>query len=422
MKFCELTQEERAALLADYTAEYEKYKARGLHLDLSRGKPAAEQLDLSNRLLEGLSVADCTAAADFRNYGMSEGIPAMRRLFSDLFGIPEELILACGNSSLQLMHDTLMRCMLFGVGQGHTPWCREEHLKWLCITPGYDRHFAITERLGFELISVPMTPTGPDMDLVETLVKDPSVKGIWCVPKYSNPTGNTYDEATVRRLVSMPCGAEDFRIFWDNAYAVHALGADTEELADVFALAEEAGNKDRVYYFASTSKITFPGAGVAMMAASERNLEHLKALMNLQTIGYDKINQYRHVMFLKNKETTAAHMRALGEALNPKFDCTLRHLAPLREEGLASYTEPKGGYFISLNVLPKTARRVYFLMKEAGVTLTKVGATFPYGVDPDDSNLRLAPTYASLEDLELGMSILALCVRIAALELLHRSM
>ncbi len=421
MKFCDLTGEERASLLAEYTAKYEAYRARGLHLDLSRGKPAAEQLDLSGGLLEALSMADCkTAESDYRNYGVAEGIPAMRRLFSEMLGVPEELILACGNSSLQLMHDTLMRCMVFGVGDGHTPWCREEHIKWLCVVPGYDRHFAITERLGFELISVPMTETGPDMDMVEKLAADPSVKGIWCVPKYSNPTGNTYSEQTVRRLVSMPCAAEDFRIFWDNAYAVHSLGDQTDDLADVFALAKEAGNEDRVYYFSSTSKITFPGAGVAMMAASEHNLQHLKPLMNLQTIGYDKLNQCRHVAFLKDKETTMAHMRALGETLRPKFECTLRHLAPLREEGLVTYTEPKGGYFVSLNVLPKTARRVYFLMKEAGVTLTKVGGTFPYGVDPGDSNLRLAPTYATLEELELGMEILAISVRIAALEFFNR--
>lgn len=417
MKFNELSAEERAALLSQYTAEYEAYRARGLRLDLSRGKPAAEQLDLSNGLFQALSAEDCRATgADYRNYGLGEGIPAMRHLFSELYGVPEELILACGNSSLQLMHDTLMRCMVFGVGDGHTPWCREERIKWLCVTPGYDRHFAITERLGFELISVPMTEDGPDMDMVEELVKDSAVKGMWCVPKYSNPTGNTYSEETVRRLVSMPCAAPDFRIFWDNAYAIHDLELDGDVLADVFALAEEVGNEDRIYYFASTSKITFPGAGVAMMAASKHNLAHLKPLMNLQTIGYDKINQCRHVAFLKDGATTMAHMHALADSLRPKFACTLRHLSELRALGIASYTEPKGGYFVSLDVLPGTARRVFFLMKEAGVTLTQVGATFPYGVDPKDTNLRLAPTYATLEELELGMSILVLAVKIAALE------
>ncbi len=417
MKFCDLTRDQRAALLTQYTAEYEAYRARGVKLDLSRGKPAAEQLDLANGILAALPPEACHAGTvDYRNYGLGEGTPAMRRLFAELYGVPEELVLACGNSSLQLMHDTLVRCMLFGVGDGHTPWCRAERIKWLCVTPGYDRHFAITEKLGFELISVPMTASGPDMDMVEQLVRDPAVKGIWCVPKYSNPTGNTYTEDTVRRLVSMPCAAPDFRIFWDNAYAIHDLTEDGDTLPDVFALAKAAGQEDRIYYFGSTSKITFPGAGVAMMAASAHNLSHLKPLMNLQTIGYDKLNQCRHVAFLKDKTTTMTHMRALADTLRPKFDCTLRHLAELRALGLATYTEPKGGYFVSLDVLPGTARRVFFLMKEAGVTLTQVGATYPYGVDPHDSNLRLAPTYATLAELELGMRMLTLAVKIAALE------
>lgn len=420
MKFCDMTAEERAIALRSCMEEYEGYRARGLHLDLSRGKPAAEQLDLANGLLTALTPDDCTEGGfDLRNYGMGEGIGSMRRLFAELYGVKEERILACGNSSLQLMHDTLMRYMVFGATKGGKPWAQEPRIKWICITPGYDRHFAITERLGFELLSVPMRADGPDMDAVEELVKDPAVRGIWCVPKYSNPTGNTYSEEVVRRLVSMPCAAADFRIFWDNAYAVHDLTPDGDILADVFALAEEAGTVDRVMYFASTSKITFPGAGVAMMAASEGNLAYLKPLMNLQTIGYDKLNQRRHVAFLKDAAHTMVHMHALGACLKRKFDITLSHLAPLRELGIASYTEPRGGYFISLDVLPGTAKRVFSLMKEAGVTLTQVGATYPYGIDPEDKNLRLAPTYATEDDLDLGMRILSLAVRIAALESLR---
>ena len=416
MKYCDMASEQREALLAFCKAQYEAFCARGLRLDLSRGKPAAEQLDLANGLLGELTPEQVReGGVDFRNYGVGEGTPAMRRLFSELYGVREELVLACGNSSLQLMHDTLMRYMVFGAYAGGTPWAKQT-VKWICVTPGYDRHFAITDKLGFELLSVPMLADGPDMDKVEELVKDPAVRGIWCVPKYSNPTGNTYSEEVVRRLVSMPCAAPDFRIFWDNAYAVHDFTPDGDTLADVFALAEAVGNEDRVMYFASTSKITFPGAGVAMMAASERNLAFLKPLMNLQTIGYDKINQCRHVVFLKNKAHAMKHMYALGACLKEKFDLVLSYLGELREAGIASYTEPKGGYFVSLDVCPGTARRVFELVKGAGVTLTQVGATFPYGIDPEDKNLRLAPTYATVEELSLGMQILCLAVKIAALE------
>ena len=418
-KYAELSEGE---LLGEHKAllkQYNDYKKMNLHLDLSRGKPNSDQLDISLPLLsEARPREKCFSinGVDCRNYGVLDGIPEMKNLFADMLGIKAEYITVGGNSSLQLMYDTLARAMLFGVLGSRRPWCKEEIKKWICVTPGYDRHFKMTELFGFELISVPMTPTGPDMDMVERIVKDPTVKGIWCVPKYSNPTGNTYSDETVRRLAAMECAAPDFRIMWDNAYAVHDLYDEGDELLDIFTEAEKCGTLDRIFYFTSTSKITFPGGGVAMLAASPANLNHISQFLGVQTIGYDKLNQLRHTSYFKDKEAVKKHMKILAEFIGRKFDITLKALDGLEGLGIATWTKPKGGYFISLDVLPGTAKRVYNLMQEAGVTLTAVGATYPYGIDPQDKNLRIAPTYPSDDEVRLATEILVLAVKLAALE------
>ena len=420
-RYDSLTKNEREALLSELLAEYKGYCERKLKLDLSRGKPNAEHLDESTALLEfPITREDCISESgvDMRNYGVLDGLPEMKALFAEILGIKEEYVFIGGNSSLQLMFDTLMRAMVFGVVGSERPWSQESGLKWICITPGYDRHFKITETLGFELISVKMNADGPDMDEVERLVKDPKVKGIWCVPKYSNPTGNTYSDEVVRRLARMECAAPDFRIMWDNAYCIHDLSEEGDKLLDIFAEAEKCGNVNRIFYFSSTSKITFPGAGVALFAASTENLKQIKPLISAQTIGYDKINQIRHIKFLKDKDRVHAHMMKLAEHIGRKFKITLDAFSALSGLGIAEWTEPRGGYFISLDMLVGSAKRVYGLMKDAGVTLTDVGATFPYGRDPEDKNLRIAPTYPSDEDLTLATEILVLAVKIAALEAL----
>lgn len=423
-KYSSMTKDE---LMLEYKAveeKYNSYKQLGLSLDLSRGKPNSDQLDISLPLLsEARPREKCFSinGVDCRNYGVLDGIPEMKRLFADMLGIKEEYITVGGNSSLQLMYDTLARAMLFGVVGSEGPWCKQEGLKWICIVPGYDRHFKMTEFLGFELLSVDMTASGPDMDRVEELVKDPKVKGIWCVPKYSNPTGNTYSDETVRRLAKMKCAAPDFRIMWDNAYAVHDLGDDTDELLDIFTEAEKCGNEDRIFYYASTSKITFPGGGVAMMAASRKNLDQIATYLGVQTIGYDKLNQLRHTTYFKDKESVHKHMMILADFIGRKFDITLDSLSDLNGLEIAKWTNPKGGYFISLDVMPGTAKRVYDLAKEAGVTLTTVGATYPYGIDPEDKNLRIAPTYPTDNEVRDASRILVLAVKMAAIEKLIKN-
>ena len=420
-EYAKYTKEELQKEFETLMGKYEEYKKMGLRLDLSRGKPNSDQLDISLPILsEARPREKCFSenGVDCRNYGVLDGIPEMKRLFAEMLGIKTEYISVGGNSSLQLMYDTLSRAMLFGVLGSDRPWCEEKDRKWICITPGYDRHFKMTELFGFKLLSVPMTATGPDMDLVEKLVLDPSVKGIWCVPKYSNPSGNTYSDETVRRLASMECGAKDFRIDWDNAYAVHSFTDEDDKLLDIFAEAKRAGNDNRVLYFASTSKITLPGSGVAIVSASEANLKNIRAFMGIQTIGYDKINQIRHVRYFKNAEGIRSHMKHLGEAIKRKFDITLSVLEELDGLGIAEWTKPHGGYFVSLDVTGGSAKRVYELVKNAGVTLTQVGATYPYGIDPEDKNLRLAPTYPSDEDLKLACEILVLSVKLASLETL----
>ncbi len=412
---------------AEKSREYEILKERylafcgeGLSLDLSRGKPSAEQLDLCEDMFSAVtSAADARAESGFdcRNYGELCGLAEARRFFSDYTGVPAENIIVCGNSSLNLMYDAITRCMLLGTVGSPRPWCREEKLKFLCPAPGYDRHFAITESLGFELIPVEMTAEGPDMDAVEALVRDPAVKGIWCVPKYSNPTGVTFSEETVRRLASMETAAPDFRIFWDNAYIIHAFGEEDDELADIFAYAKAAGNEDRVFYFTSTSKVTFPGGGISMIAASEANLKQIRAAMSVQTIGHDKLNQLRHVRIFREEGSLHRRMMEHGAVIGRKFKILLSVLErDLADTGVAEWTSPRGGYFSSLNVPDGCAARVYGLCKEAGVVLTKVGATYPYGLDPRDRNLRLAPSFAKDADLQKAAEVLTVAVRMAALE------
>ncbi len=417
--YSELSCSERRALYSALEAEYKEYVGRGLSLDLSRGKPNSTQLDISQGLMAvDMSKENCFAKNGFdcRNYGVLEGLAEMREFFAEALDLRAEDIVIGGNASLQLMYDTLVRAMLFGVYGSARPWCREEKIKWICVVPGYDRHFKITEALGFELLSVQMTADGPDMDEVERLVKDPAVKGIWCVPKYSNPTGNTYSDKTVERLVSMECAAPDFRIMWDNAYAIHDFDENGDKLANVFELADKYGNRDRIFYFSSTSKVTFPGSGVSFIAASENNRRQFMPYFGTQAISYDKINQLRHLKFFGSVENLSRHMLKLGADIKTKFDITLAELDALRGLGIAEWTEPRGGYFVSLDVLPGTASRVFELMKGAGVTLTSVGATFPYGKDPEDKNLRIAPTYPSGEELKTATAILVVAVKLAALE------
>ncbi len=422
MNYQSLTQEEAKREYGKLLAEYEAYKKEGLALDLSRGKPSAEQLRLGDGMLTILSGEDdCVSESGFdcRNYGQAYGLPEAKRFFSRFTGVPEEQIIVCGNSSLNIMYDAVVRCLLYGAGPGSRPWCREGKLKFLCPAPGYDRHFSVTESLGFELIPVDMTPTGPDMDAVEALVAaDPAIKGIWCVPKYSNPTGVTYSEETVRRLASMKTAAPDFRIFWDNAYAIHAFDpAEDEPLADIFALAGQAGNEDRIFYFTSTSKIVFPGAGISMIAASAPNLALIKKTMAVQTIGHDKLNQLRHVRFFAEEGALARRMAEHGAIMKRKFTCLFEGLRRgLGDSGVATFTEPKGGYFSSMDVLPGCATRVFELCLAAGVRLTQVGATFPYGRDPEDKNLRLAPSFATDEEVSKASAVLACAAKMAALE------
>ncbi len=421
MKYSEMCAADRKAQMSAVTEQYNAYKAKGLSLDLSRGKPSAEQLALSMPMLnEPMAKEDCIASNGFdcRNYGLPDGVPEMRRLFAEMTGIPAENILIGGNSSLNLMYNTIVYSLLYGTVDSPRPWIREEKVKFLCPVPGYDRHFGICESLGIEMISVPMNADGPDMDTVEALVaSDPAIKGMWNVPKYSNPTGITYSDAVVDRLAKMKTAAPDFRLFWDNAYIVHDLGEKGDELLDIFETTKKYGNENRVYYFTSSSKVTFPGAGVAIFAASDKNLAQIRPIINVQTIGHDKLNQLRHVKFLSDKNAVHAQMMRHAEILRRKFSIVLDTLeSELGGLGIASWTRPVGGYFVSFDAQGGCATRIYELCKNAGVTLTSVGATFPYGKDPDDKNLRLAPTFPSDSDLALAMQVFTTAVKLATLE------
>lgn len=413
-----MSREALSALHEALSTEYDRYKAQGITLDLSRGKPCTEQLSLANEMLHSEpeeAYYKTEGGFDCRNYGLGDGIPEMKRLFSEIYGIPEKNILVGGNSSLNMMFDTICRLILLGTS-GCKPWNAQGKIKFICPAPGYDRHFGVLETLGIEMLTVDMLSDGPDMAAVEMLAADPQVKGLICVPKYSNPTGVTFSETVIRRLASMDT-APDFRVIWDNAYAIHDFEEQGDTLPDVFAIAREYGAEDRFLYFSSTSKVTFPGAGVAFVAASDRNIEELKRFVNAQTIGADKLNQLRHVRYMKNRENTAAIMRRHAAILKPHFDLCKRVLhKELDGLGIAEWYDPYGGYFISLNVADGCASRVWTLMKEAGVTMTSAGATYPYHKDPRDRNLRLAPTYSTLEDLELTLHILVCCVKLAAVE------
>lgn len=419
--YSEWSKEKLQEELAELTAEYKKVKESGLHLDMSRGKPGVDQLGISEGLMDivdSKSELKSDTGLDCRNYGELTGIKEARELLGAMMGVPSENVIVYGNSSLNVMYDTISRSYSHGV-MGSTPWCKLDKVKFLCPVPGYDRHFAITEYFGIEMIQIPMTEEGPDMDLVEKYVnEDASVKGIWCVPKYSNPTGITYSDKVVKRMAALKPAAEDFRIYWDNAYVIHDLYEDDkEQLLDIFAECKENGNEDMVFQFASTSKVTFPGSGIAGLSASQANLEFVKQQLTIQTIGHDKINQLRHCRYFKDYNGLVEHMKEHAKLLRPKFAAVLDTLEKeLSGTGIATWTNPKGGYFISLNVMNGCAKKVVAMCKEAGMILTGAGAPFPYGNDPDDSNIRIAPSYPSPEELLEASKVLVLCTKIACIE------
>ena len=419
--YIEMSKEEMQSELAELKGEYRRYQGMDLSLDMSRGKPCREQLDLSMGMMDALNSGvdlTCEDGTDCRNYGVLTGIHEAKVLIGDMMENNPDNIIIYGNSSLNVMYDTVSRAMTHGI-LGNTPWCKLDKVKFLCPVPGYDRHFAITEYFGIEMIPVPMSPSGPDMDMVERLVsEDETIKGIWCTPKYSNPQGYSYSDETVRRLARMKPAARDFRIFWDNAYGIHHLYDDDQDyLIEILAECKRAGNPDLVYKFASTSKITFPGSGIAALATSPNNLEDIMKQMKNQTIGHDKVNQLRHVRFFGDIHGMTEHMKKHAEIIRPKFEMVLdtfeRELGGL---GIGEWTKPKGGYFISFDSLPGCAKAIVSRAKKAGVTMTGAGATWPYGRDPRDSNIRVAPTYPSLEDLKVAAELFTLCVKIVSLE------
>lgn len=404
--------------------KYDAYRARNLKLDMTRGKPGADQLDLSNDLLSNLPPSDVKASdgTDIRNYGGLDGIPEMKALFGAILGAPAEQVIIGGNSSLQIMHDTIVRAMLFGVVDGKGPWSAQRP-KFLCPVPGYDRHFAICEHLGIEMINVELRDNGPDMDAVERLVaEDASVKGIWCVPKYANPTGITYSSEVVQRLASMKTAAPDFRILWDNAYVVHDLYDTSDPLEEILTACSKAGNPNRAYEFASTSKISFAGGGIAALVSSPANVADIKKHLGFQTIGPDKINQLRHCRYFKDVDGVHAHMQRHAALIRPKFEAVINTFdRELAGKGIATWTRPRGGYFISLDMMDGCAGAVVKMADSAGVKLTAAGATFPYGKDPRDRNIRVAPTLPPLAQVQLAMEVVSCCVELVSLERLLRA-
>ena len=421
MQYNDMSKEELLTLKESLNKEYAEAKAKGLALDMSRGKPSAKQLDVSLGLLDTInSSSDLKAldGTDCRNYGVLDGIPEAKKLMADMMGTTPDHVIVYGNASLNIMYDQISRAYTHGI-LGNTPWCKLDKVKFLCPVPGYDRHFAITERFGIEMINIPMSESGPDMGMVEEYVsKDASVKGIWCVPKYSNPQGYTYSEETVKRMAALKPAAEDFRIFWDNAYVIHDLYDDNkDEIADIISECEKAGNPDMVFEFASTSKVSFPGSGIAALATSTNNIADIKKQLTIQTIGHDKLNQLRHVRFFKDINGLKEHMRKHAEFMRPKFEAVE---SVLEEElgglGIGSWTEPKGGYFISFEAMDGCAKAIVAKCKEAGVKLTGAGATFPYGKDPKDSNIRIAPSFPTPEEMKQAADLFVLCVKLVSVE------
>lgn len=417
----EMSKEELLSLKNQLALQFEDVKGKGLKLDMSRGKPSAAQLDMGMDIFDILnSESDMKTGdgTDTRNYGTLDGIPEAKKMMADIMGVPAENVIVCGNASLSIMYDTVSRSMTHGVA-GSTPWCKLEKVKFLCPAPGYDRHFAITQHFGIEMITVPMTPEGPDMDMVESFVaKDPTVKGIWCVPKYSNPQGYTYSAQTVKRFANLKPAAEDFRIFWDNAYAIHDLYEDrSDALAEILSECEKAGNPDMVYEFCSTSKISFAGSGIAAIASSKANLDAMRKSMTVQTIGYDKINQLRHVRYFKDFDGIREHMKRHAALLRPKFEAVLTVLErELGGLGIGTWTKPNGGYFISFDAMEGCAKQIVAKCKEAGMVLTGAGATYPYGKDPKDSNIRIAPSFPSAEEMAAAADLFVLCVKLVSVE------
>ena len=421
MQYNDMSKEELLALKESLNKEYAEAKSKGLALDMSRGKPSAKQLDVSLGLLDTInSSSDLKAldGTDCRNYGVLDGIPEAKKLMADMMGTTPDHVIVYGNASLNIMYDQISRAYTHGI-LGNTPWCKLDKVKFLCPVPGYDRHFAITERFGIEMINIPMSESGPDMGMVEEYVsKDASVKGIWCVPKYSNPQGYTYSEETVKRMAALKPAAEDFRIFWDNAYVIHDLYDDNkDEIADIISECEKAGNPDMVFEFASTSKVSFPGSGIAALATSANNIADIKKQLTIQTTGHDKLNQLRHVRFFKDINGLKEHMRKHAEFMRPKFEAVE---SVLEEElgglGIGSWTEPKGGYFISFEAMDGCAKAIVAKCKEAGVKLTGAGATFPYGKDPKDSNIRIAPSFPTPEEMKQAADLFVLCVKLVSVE------
>lgn len=427
MKYEQMSKNELVELKSKLELDYKKYQDMNLKLDMSRGKPSAEQLSISMGMMDVLNSGvnlKSEDGIDCRNYGAFDGISEAKRLLADMIEVDKDKVIIYGNSSLNVMFDTVSHAMAKGVC-GNTPWCKLDKVKFLCPVPGYDRHFSITEYFGIEMINIPMTPTGPDMDMVEEYVNnDEAVKGIWCVPKYSNPQGITYSKETVSRFAHLKPAAKDFRIFWDNAYSVHHLyDDDQDQLDEIIDECEKAGNSDMVYKFSSTSKISFPGSGVAAMASSKNNIDDIKKMLTVQTISHDKVNQLRHVRFYKNLDGIIEHMKKHANILRPKFEMVLDKLdAQLGDLGIGEWNRPKGGYFISFDAMDGCAKDIVKKAKEAGVVMTGAGATYPYGKDPKDSNIRIAPSFPTVEELSQATDLFILCVKLVSIDKLLENM